>query len=101
MNTPDYTVNDPKGWCGDPRRGAAMGRSEIAGDPKFSGRLYLRRVHIDSEGYDRNGTYFGIGDPLYWFANEDSSIDGVLRATSRTDARRLVLDKYPHATVKR
>src|SRR5690606_26966366 len=26
---PSYSTNDPKGWCGDPRRGAAMGRPSV------------------------------------------------------------------------
>jgi hypothetical protein len=24
--TPSYKTHDPKGWCGDPQRGAALGR---------------------------------------------------------------------------
>ena len=32
---PDYSTHDPKGWCGDPRRGAALGRATIQeGDAK-------------------------------------------------------------------
>ena len=30
---PDYTTNDPKGWCGDPARGAALGRPSYHAHP--------------------------------------------------------------------
>jgi hypothetical protein len=28
-------------------------------------KYYLYRIHIDSQGYDSNGAYFGIGKPVY------------------------------------
>jgi len=105
---PSYSDRDPKGWGGDPRRGAAMGRGTWAGPADFSGRITLRRVHLDNGGYDTNGTYFGHGDPLYWYASDDGEIDGMLRAApaydtkkSRADARRQVLEMYPDAKVRR
>ena len=98
---PDYATHDPKGWCGDPSRGAALGRPTIKGDPDFSGRLFLKKVRLDNGGYDPNGTYFGAGSPLYWYASEDNDIDGMLRATSRELARDQVLELYPKAKVKR
>lgn len=98
---PDYKTYDPRGWCGDPRRGAALGRPTVKGPADFAGRLCLRRVRIDSGGYDPNGTYFGIGRPLYWYADDDGEIDGVLRADDRADARARVLDMYPNAKVRR
>lgn len=135
MNTietskPDYSSRDPKGWCGDARRGAAMGRGTYKGPADYAGRITLRRVHLDSGGYDTNGTYFGHGMPLYWYACEDGDIDGMLRANrysdraaldeafkgtgidtatliggngriNRADARRQVLEMYPNAKVRR
>ena len=100
---PDYTTNDPKGWCGDPRRGAAMGRAAIHDAPKsFTGRIYLRRTYLNSDGYDTNGTYFGHGiQPLYWYASECGEIDAMIRTNSRTDARAFVLNIYPNAKVKK
>lgn len=98
---PDYELNDPRGWCGDIRRGAALGRRELFGDPEFSGRIYLRKVRLDSGGYDTNGTYFGIGAPLYWYASADGDIDGVLRAADRASARAKVLEQYPRAVIER
>ncbi len=103
MSGPDYTRHDPKGWCGDIRRGAAMGRHTYAGEPAFAGRLYVRRVRLDSGGYDPNGTYFGSGPgtlPLYWVASEDCEIDRMLRARDRAEAVAQVRALYPAARVR-
>ena len=99
---PDYNTNDPKGWCGDPTRGAALGRSTIQDKPKeWEGKLTLRRSYLDSGGYDKNGTYFGVGEPLYWCANEELTVDFILRADTRESARAQVLKKYPNAKVRK
>ena len=98
---PDYSVNDPKGWCGDPRRGAALGRPTVEGPSDYAGAVCLRRVRLCPGGYDTNGTYFGTGVPLYWYATDDLSIDGMLRADDRASARAQVLEKYPSAKVRR
>lgn len=99
---PDYSRNDPKGWCGDPSRGAALGRPTIKEESKeYSGRLYLWHMRLDAGGYDKNGTYFGIGERLYWCANEDHTVDFMLRAAAREDARAQVLKEYPKAKVRR
>lgn len=95
--SPSYSTHDPKGWCGDPRRGAALGRATYEGDRNYSGKLYLRRIRLDSGGYDVNGTYFGHGGPLFWCASDDTTIDFMLRASDRKDAKRKVLETYPHA----
>ncbi|MFA4971496.1 MAG: hypothetical protein WC683_02705 [bacterium] len=98
MSRPSYKTHDPKGWCGDPKRGAAMGRGTWEGPPTFSGKITLRKVRMSADGaYDENGTYFGFGTPIYWFANDDCTIDGTLRAKSREDARNQVLAMYPKA----
>lgn len=96
---PSYKTNDPKGWCGDPKRGAAMGRGGIyEASTDCNDKCVLRRVYLDSGGYDCNGTYFGIGEPsLYWCANNDGTIDFVLRAFSRGYAKILVRKRYPNA----
>lgn len=101
--TTDYTTNDPRGWCGDPRRGAALGRPTIH-DPNpetVTARLSLRKVRLNSGGYDTNGTYFGHGEPLYWCADSKGDVDFMLRAHNRTTARQEVLKQYPNAKVKR
>ena len=51
MSTPDYSKNDPKGWHGDPSRGAALGRSTIHDEPTdYAGSVTLRKVKLDSQG---------------------------------------------------
>jgi len=93
---PDYKDNDPMGWCGNPSRGAALGRPTISnGEPE--GKMTLRRSYLNSGGYDRNGTYFGCGAPLYWFADEGGNVDGVLRAGHREQAKAKVLQIHPTA----
>ena len=97
---PDYGTNDPKGWCGDPARGAAMGRLTTH-DTELSHRrsvkLVLRKVRLNQGGYDSNGTYFGCGEPLYWYADSDGTIDAMTRADNRTDAKRVIRGNYPNA----
>ena len=95
--TPSYSTNDPRGWCGDPRRGAAMGRDSVHA-PDYAGKLYLRKVQLDQGGYDPNGTYFGTGSPLYWCASADGDVDFMLRAASRNGAKAEVRSRYPQAT---
>jgi hypothetical protein len=109
MASPSYKDNDPKGWCGDPRRGAAMGRNGIIGPADFAGRLCLQRVRMSACGaYDSNGTYFGHGNPIYWYASDCGEVDGTLRAApaydskiSRADARRQILELYPNAKIRK
>lgn len=99
MSGPDFKVHDPKGWCGDPRRGAAMGRGSWHLDDKdaFDGKLYLRYMPLVDGDYDKNGTYWGGPGPLYWCANEDQTIDFVIRARNREDAKAQVKALYPKA----
>jgi len=99
---PDYGENDPKGWCGDPSRGAALGRPTIRDEPpEYTGHLYLWHVRLDAGGYDKNGTYFGAGQRLYWCSNMELTVDYMLRADDRASARELVLKDYPKAKVRR
>lgn len=97
MFVPDYKKNDPKGWCGDMRRGAAMGRPTIKGEPSYDGQLYIRKIRLDSGGYDVNGTYFGTGDPLFWVVAPDYSIDRVYRAKNRATLVAELAQTYPRA----
>lgn len=158
---PDYTTNDPKGFMGDPRRGAAMGRPSI--NPDAAGwtveglktaadleesrariaeeerekrpgdgykrecweaaaasfrreaerlrslipsaeamqtdarKITLRRVRLDSGGYDSNGTYFGTGEPLYWAADDAGDYDATFRAADRNAAKAIVRETFPVA----
>ncbi len=102
MSAPSYKTNDPKGWGGDPKRGAAVGRGSILDpDRELRGPFTLRRVYLDSGGYDPNGTYFGHGSPLYWYAltNSDGEtiVDAMVRAVSRDAAQVKIRQEYPAA----
>lgn len=96
---PSYKTHDPKGWCGDPRRGAAMGRHTYHNaPPDFAGKLVLRKMRLNGD-YDVNGTYWGYtrGEDIYWYADADGQIDACVRATSREDAKKQVREHYPNA----
>ncbi len=91
MMTYDYQKPD-RGWCGDPGRGAAMGR---ASDLPFDTRepLTIRRVPI-VDGYDPGGTYWGEPDDLYCvFDGNDPVRVCYLRAGSYEAAKA----QFPHA----
>lgn len=94
---PDYATNDPKGWRGDPRRGAALGRSSKHSTTDWKGDLIIEPVLLDDGGYDRLGTYWGFGPPLFWYASTDGTIDAVTRAMDIADARVHILHRYPDA----
>lgn len=87
----DYQTPD-RGWCGDPKRGAAMGRgSDLPEDS--AGPLTLRHVPLDAGGYDPGGTYWGGPDDLYMAEDREGHV-GYLRAPSREAAKA----QYPKAT---
>lgn len=95
---PSYAHGDLKGWCGDPRRGAALGRGSGSWgkSASFSGYAELRRVIIDRQGYDRLGTYWGDGTPLWWCATNDHEIDFCIRSPTRESAEATVRKRYPN-----
>lgn len=96
---PDYKTNDPRGWCGDPKRGAALGRPTILGQPE--GHIVLRRVVIDQGGYDFNGTYFGHGQYLYWYADTGGNVDAMERAEDYDEALQIVREAYPGVEIRK
>ncbi len=100
MSNPSYDKRTPRGWMGDPQRGAAMGRSDKHGDADFAGDIILRPVAlVEDDAYDRFGTYWDVGAPLFWYASRDNSIDACIRCATIGDARFRVQFKYPHATI--
>ena len=96
---PDYKDNDPRGFGGDPKRGAALGRQNIdaPGGHTFRARMTLQRVPIDSGGYDPLGTYYGGGHNLYWLASKDGKVDVTFRATDDHRALEKAKELYPKA----
>lgn len=97
---PSYSTYDPKGWGGDPKRGAAMGRRKVldVDEETWSGKLYLRKVRMSADGaYDNLGTYWGLGNPLYWAADDSGQVDFVVRALNREEAKIAVRHLLPNA----
>jgi hypothetical protein len=82
------------------RYGAPMGRR---GDRPFPpvGRVWLRRVPLDSGGYDSGGAYWGIGQPLYWAqwytGTDEEHREMFFRAWGREDAKDIVREAMPGA----
>jgi hypothetical protein len=104
-NLPNYKLHDPLGWCGNPNRGAAMGRGSWHAEDKaaYTGKLHIRRIRLSGD-YDCNGTYFGGGygcSPLYWCASPDNTIDFMFRAKDRFGACQQVRAQYPNAKIVR
>lgn len=73
----------------------AMGARDTL-DRFTSEKLYLRRHYLNSGGYDKYGSYWGAGVPLYK-AENDSGDARYVRAHSRDDAK----SQFPKATFYR
>lgn len=56
----------------------------------------LKRVYVNSQGYTPSGTYYGIGKPIYWAADDFMSITqgATFRASNRDEAKRYVRDNF-------
>lgn len=73
-----------RGWCGDRKRGAGMGRSSSS---TISGKVKLQRVPLRDGGcYDPGGAYWG-GPSNLWCAWNDKGEIAYLRAWDRVDAK--------------
>jgi hypothetical protein len=77
---------------------------------EFSGRVYLRKIRLDSGGYDEFGSYFGHSrahGSVYEYEWQESGaqarfgagreISSMLRAHSRDQAKVIVRQTYPRA----
>ena len=77
--------------------GAPMGRYT---GPDFldvdAGPLYLRRVRINSDGYDSGGAYWGLGAPLWECMDQDGN-GRVFRARDRDAAKAAILADFEGA----
>ena len=99
---PSYETHSPSGWGGEASRGAAHGRPAVAplGGTQYSGKMYLRRVRLDGQGYDKHGVYFGLGPPLYWCSSAGGEIDFTFRSHNRASAVLHVRARYPHCKIR-
>lgn len=54
---------------------------------------WVQKIYINKAGYASNGTYFGIGDPVYSYVFEEGKEfeNGFIRAKSREEAEEKVL----------
>ncbi len=59
--------------------------------------MHLVRCPLDQGGYDRGGAYWGIGPPLYYYANSTGDITGYVRGATRERAKAAVRAIHPHA----
>lgn len=78
--------------------GAPMGR-HTGPTIGYGGKISLRKVRLDSGGYDAGGAYWGLrrrGEAMYYYENEDGEA-GYLDATSRDHAKQQVLELVPDA----
>lgn len=64
---------------------------------EYSPKVTLRKQRLDSGGYDSQGAYFGIGEPLYWAATDDGKYDETFRAEDRKEAKEHVRQTIPAA----
>lgn len=64
-------------------------------------KVSLRRVRINSGGYDDSGTYWGVGQRLYHAACDSWDRDFHFRAVDREDAKAAVLAMRPDSVFYR
>jgi hypothetical protein len=63
--------------------------------------MKMHSIRLDRMGYDKFGTLFGTGRPLYWCSSEDGEVELTFRADNRREAKRYVHEKYPTAKFKK
>jgi len=81
--------------------GAPMGRHT---GPDYldatAGKISLRRVPINSGGYDTGGAYWGLGAPL-WEAMDQDGNGRIFRAHDRAAAKVAIRADFPDAVFYR
>lgn len=105
-----YTPPQDRGYMGDPRRGASLGRPSYSGYRDKAGNwieleltsnappMRLVRVRMSACGaYDAGGAYWGLGDPLYYYENSTGDICGYVRGSTREAAKQAVRESHPAA----
>lgn len=75
-------------------RGAPMGRPEYLPRHYNGERLHLRRVPLNSGGYDPGGAYWGTSMPLYCaYGHTDCDIGEPVELYARAPSRAAAADK--------
>lgn len=62
-------------------------------------KIYVEHVRINSQGYDRSGRYWGVGEKLYRVYN-DIGFDRYIRAPNAKNARLVAVGVAPFAVQK-
>lgn len=75
--------------------GAMMGRANWIKDPAAPVALNLRRLPLNSGGYDQGGAYWGLGQPMYRATGE--GVEMFVRAKNRAEAMRQIVERVPGA----
>lgn len=83
------------------RYGAQLGRRNVLPeDHERPVKLRMRKLRLmDYGAYDEMGAYWGLGNPIYFAASEDTEI--FVRASSRDSAKQAVRAILPAATFHR
>lgn len=91
--------------------GAPMGRGKrglnlegaiaVSHGRPFADKVALRRVRLNSGGYDSGGAYWGTGPRLYWAGDDTAQVDMWFRSPTRAAAKAHVLASFPNATFYR
>lgn len=57
----------------------------------------LIRIKVNAQGYNSAGQYFGVGEPVYWYAMPDGKgyIENYIRAKDREAAKAVVRALHP------
>lgn len=63
--------------------------------PSTPAELEAHRIDLDDQGYDEHGSYWGIGQPLYWVTTSDGRHDCFVRADDVPRALLAALDELP------
>lgn len=67
----------------------------------FTGKVSVRKIRLNQGGYTDCGCYFGVGEPLYCFEDEEGVFADHIRASSREDAIEQVREFYPLAKIRK
>lgn len=71
------------------------------GSTDYAGNIYINRVRLDSQGYNKFGDYFGVGAPLFSITSDtNDGPDFYMRANDRGDVKRQLRSVYTQAKIK-
>jgi hypothetical protein len=62
---------------------------------QYKGKVTLQRIRLNSGGYTKDGFYYGLGQPLWWYCADEvkhtlAEVSGYFRAVNRTAAKAYV-----------